>query len=161
MKTCPYLCGVDSRRGGRLQALRTGPHGPRRTRQGAEEKGWGPDGAGLPDLDRWRCRRALRVSDERPSRYPDAHGRHRCRQAKLLIDQSVQAGYITEWTCVGNTARVAPVFWLGVDAQTKEGVVLSLARVCESQNSGDRMTIFDARSGRKLAEYHGGSVRFQ
>jgi hypothetical protein len=81
--------------------------------------------------------------------------------ARSLVERSVQAGYITEWTCTGNTAHVAPAFWLGIDAQTKEGLVLALARICDAQHSGDRMTIYDARSGRELAEYHGSSVIFK
>lgn len=82
-------------------------------------------------------------------------------KARALVDQAVQAGYITEWTCTGNTARVAPAFWVNIEAKEKEGLVLALARVCDAASSGNRMTIYDSRSGRELADYGGRAVSFK
>lgn len=76
--------------------------------------------------------------------------------AKRLTAESMKLGYITEYTCAGNTADVTPQFWNGIPAKTKEGVVLSLAKICDAQNSGNRMTIRDSRSGKTLASYDGG-----
>lgn len=82
-------------------------------------------------------------------------------EAIRLRDASVKAGYITSHTCTGNEAMVTPHFWNGIDAKAKEGVVLSLARICDVEQSGDRMTVKDATSGKTLASYSGGySVKF-
>jgi hypothetical protein len=82
-------------------------------------------------------------------------------RAKQLIDQSVAAGYIPRWSCTGHTADVAPAMWLKLDAQEKRGLVLALARLCVDQRAGDRMTVNDAQSGRRLAHYAGGAVSFE
>lgn len=82
-------------------------------------------------------------------------------RAQAFVDRATQSGALTDWTCTGNTAHVTPAFWESLDAKGKEGLVAALARVCDSRNSGNRMTIFDARSGRQLADYGGGTVSFR
>lgn len=82
------------------------------------------------------------------------------QKARALIDQSVSAGDITRWTCTGNEAAVRPGFWQALDERAKRGVVLSLAAICREQQSGDRMTILDAQSGKRLASYTGSGVTF-
>jgi hypothetical protein len=81
-------------------------------------------------------------------------------RARALIDQSVQAGDITRRTCLGNEAAVRPGFWQGLNERGKQGVVLSLAAICLSEGSGDRMTVYDAQSGKRLAAYTGSRVTF-
>lgn len=72
-------------------------------------------------------------------------------KAQSLIDQSMAAGYITRFTCVGNEAHVTPQFWMALDAQERKGLAVSLGAICNSQNSGSRITIFSSQSGRELA----------
>lgn len=76
-------------------------------------------------------------------------------KAKAMIDQSTGAGYITKHSCIGNEVYVKPALWLTLDATGKKGLALAAARVCRDQKSGDRMTVFDSQSGRKLASYSG------
>lgn len=72
---------------------------------------------------------------------------------EALIQQSVDAGFIQRFTCVGNTAYIAPVAWLTFDAGAKEGLAISLAAHCDAEHSGNRITLYDAQSGRELASF--------
>ena len=77
-------------------------------------------------------------------------------EARRLTEQSRKLGYITDFTCLGNEASVTPQFWNTVSAKSKQGVVLSLAKLCDAENSGNRMTVKDSQSGKTLASYDGG-----
>lgn len=81
--------------------------------------------------------------------------------AQAMVARDQRAGRIRNFTCTGNTAEVEPAFWAALDAQGKRGVTISLAAVCHGQQSGYRITVLDAQSGRQLAEFSGGSVTFR
>ena len=52
------------------------------------------------------------------------------------------------------------MFWASLEVNGKRGLIGSLARICAAQNSGDRMTIYDAQSGKQLAYYNGMRITF-
>jgi hypothetical protein len=56
-------------------------------------------------------------------------------------------------TCVGNEAVIDSQFWSALDAGERRGLTRSLAAACHRQNSGYRMTVKDAQSGRTLATF--------
>ena len=73
--------------------------------------------------------------------------------ASALVKTMEDGGVIDHWTCVGNEAFVNEVAWNVFDAGAKKGLTLSLAATCDARNSGRRMTIKGAQSGKKLAQY--------
>lgn len=77
-------------------------------------------------------------------------------QANALVQRSQQEGYITSFDCTDNVAHVRTVFWQGLDAGGKRGLALSLAAICGSRDAGNRITINDSQSGRKLAAISSG-----
>jgi hypothetical protein len=77
--------------------------------------------------------------------------------AVSFVDKAQKAGLVTKFTCTGNEANVSPLGWAAFNADQKRGLVISLAVACDAQSSGRRITVFDHQSGRKLAEYTGGS----
>lgn len=79
--------------------------------------------------------------------------------ARSLLAEGQQAGYITRFTCIRNEVAVMPRMWITLDAEGKRGLTLGMAGLCEAQNSGRRMTVIDAQSGRRLASYHGGTYQ--
>jgi hypothetical protein len=80
-------------------------------------------------------------------------------KAEELLQQSKTAGYITSFTCTGNEAEVTPQFWAGLNARAKKGLAMSLAAICDSQQSGNRITILDDQSGKTLASLSGSTYR--
>lgn len=79
-------------------------------------------------------------------------------QAKRTVEKSEAAGMIRNRTCVGNRADVSPILWDAMGADSKRGLVLALARVCRDERSGDRITVYDTKSGREIATFSGGSL---
>lgn len=82
-------------------------------------------------------------------------------KAQELLEQSQAEGYITSFTCIGNEAEVTSHFWAGLTGKGKKGLALSLAAICNSQQSGDRITILDSQSGKTLASFFGGTYRVE
>jgi hypothetical protein len=76
-------------------------------------------------------------------------------KARELVRQSQDAGLINRYTCVGNEAYVNPVAWAAFNVDEKRGMAISLGAICEAEQSGSRMTIYDYQSGRKLAYFDG------
>lgn len=74
-------------------------------------------------------------------------------QSIEMVQRDQNAGRIKNFTCTGNTAEIDPAFWRALDAQAKRGLVIALASVCHGQDSGYRMTVTDAQTGRALAEF--------
>jgi len=78
-------------------------------------------------------------------------------KATAMVERDQKAGSILRFTCTGNTAEVVPGYWLALPAASKEGLTISLAAVCHSQDSGYRITVTDAQSGKKLSAFTSGS----
>ena len=88
---------------------------------------------------------------------PTATQREAATKRNQLLDDSERIGLIVKRTCIGNEAQVSPAGWAALSADEKRGMAIALAAWCDDQNSGDRITIIDARSGRTLATISGGS----
>ena len=88
---------------------------------------------------------------------PTAGQREAATKRNQLLDDSERIGLIVKRTCIGNEAQVSPAGWAALSADEKRGMAIALAAWCDDQNSGDRITIIDARSGRTLATISGGS----
>lgn len=74
-------------------------------------------------------------------------------KARTLVQQSQAAGYIAQWSCTGNTAYVRPEFWTAMDVDGKRGLAISLAGLCEAEDSGRSITIFNQQTGKRLAAF--------
>jgi hypothetical protein len=74
-------------------------------------------------------------------------------KARALIEASQRDGFIRKFTCVGNEAYVTKPPWLAMNIDGKRGLAISLAGICEAENSGARITIYDFQSGQELASY--------
>lgn len=74
-------------------------------------------------------------------------------KARTLVQQSEAAGFIAKWSCTGNEAYVRPEFWTAMDVDGKRGLAISLAGLCEAEDSGRSITIFDQQTGKRLAAF--------
>lgn len=92
----------------------------------------------------------------RPDRGRSPEDTKRRAELAAFVQQTLAEGVVTKFSCTGNEAQVNPVAWAVFDADAKRGLTRSLARHCDDQSSGDRITIIDAQSGRTLATFHGG-----
>lgn len=75
--------------------------------------------------------------------------------ARTLVRTSEATGQLARWSCVGNEAFVNPLTWAAFDVDEKRGMAISLAAICEAENSGRYINIFDHQSGQKLANFDG------
>lgn len=110
-----------------------------------------------------RCRSALLVAavaqacSGRPE--PPLLDAANLARARELVAASESTGQIARWSCVGNEAYVNPSTWAVFNVDEKKGMAISMAAICEAENSGRYIDIFDHQSGRKLARFDG--LRFR
>lgn len=93
-----------------------------------------------------------------PSQATNTPNADQIATATAMIERDLKSGLITEANCIGNTAHVTSDLWDGLDAKQKEGLVIAFAWRCEGEHSGNRITVFDSHSGKKLAAFSGGRV---
>ena len=81
------------------------------------------------------------------------------RQRQSRVDGFANSGLLVNRECVGNSAKVNPSRWRRLDAEDRLEITQTIALSCKDLGYSARMTILDAESGQRLAEYDGGSYR--
>lgn len=73
----------------------------------------------------------------------------RSDELQLLYD----SGLLKKFDIDYNEAWVNPYLWISLDYDTKVGIGITLARICDKAGSTGRITFYNNNSGKKLAKY--------
>ena len=74
-------------------------------------------------------------------------------QAKADIQPLYDSGLLTKLDIDLNEAWVDPMIWAALDYDTKVGLSIMLARICDLSDSTGRIVILNNKTGKKLAKH--------
>jgi hypothetical protein len=75
------------------------------------------------------------------------------RQEEQYVQIIFESGLLTKYDIDMNEVWVDPLLWGGIDYDTKYGVAVKLANVCDLSGLTGRINILNNKTGKKLARY--------